>query len=151
VTDGFHGVSPFVVVTIALRKCGGKRQDFKRVLQICKGVVVDWDDLRVFLAVVRAESLSGAGKVLRLDPATVGRRIARLEQAMSVRLFVKSPQGYGLTEAASRLMSHAEAVETTLAAACLILNAALGVLGSHCPPLHLWRAVAAVGSQAAGS
>jgi len=36
-------------------------------------------------------------------------------------------------------------------AACLILNAALGVLGSHCPPLHLWRAVAAVGSQAAGS
>jgi len=35
--------------------------------------------------------------------------------------------------------------------ACLILNAALGVLGSHCPPLHLWRAVAAVGSQAAGS
>ena len=31
---------------------------------------MDWDDLRLFLAVARAESLSGAGKVLRLDPAT---------------------------------------------------------------------------------
>jgi len=98
-------------------------------LQICKGVVVDWDDLRVFLAVVRAESLSGAGKVLRLDPATVGRRIARLEQAMSVRLFVKSPQGYGLTEAASRLMSHAEAVETTLAAASEAVSGPDGLTG----------------------
>lgn len=78
---------------------------------------MDWDDLRVFLAVARSESLSGAGKVLRLDPATVGRRIARLERAMGARLFVKSPQGYGVTEAASRLLTHAELVEHTLGAA----------------------------------
>ncbi len=78
---------------------------------------MNWDDLRVFLAVARMESLSGAGQVLRLDPATVGRRIARLEQDFAVRLFVKSPQGYGLTEAASRLLTHAEAVERSLAAA----------------------------------
>ena len=32
----------------------------------------NWDDLRLFLAVAREHSLSGAGKVLRLDPATVG-------------------------------------------------------------------------------
>ncbi len=79
--------------------------------------MLDWDDLRVFLAVARSESLSGAGKVLRLDPATVGRRIARLERAMGARLFVKSPQGYGVTEAASRLLTHAELVEHTLGAA----------------------------------
>lgn len=78
---------------------------------------MNWDDLRVFLAVARMESLSGAGQVLRLDPATVGRRIARLEHDFAVRLFVKSPQGYGLTEAASRLLTHAEAVERSLAAA----------------------------------
>jgi hypothetical protein len=35
---------------------------------------------------------------LRLDPATVGRRIARLEEALGARLFTKSPQGYALTE-----------------------------------------------------
>ena len=40
-----------------------------------------WDDLKVFLAVARAETLSRAGQSLRMDPATVGRRIARLEAA----------------------------------------------------------------------
>ena len=49
--------------------------------------MADWDDLRMFLAVARAESLSGAGKGLRIDPATVGRRIARLEEALEARLF----------------------------------------------------------------
>lgn len=40
---------------------------------------MNWDDLKVFLAVARTESLSGAGRQLKIDPATVGRRIARLE------------------------------------------------------------------------
>lgn len=75
------------------------------------GPAMDWDDLRVFLAVARAESLSGAGKVLRVDPATVGRRIARLEEAMGGRLFAKGPQGYALTNEGARLLPHAERVE----------------------------------------
>jgi DNA-binding transcriptional LysR family regulator len=70
-----------------------------------------WDDLRIFLAVVRGESLSAAGRVLRMDPATVGRRVARLEQGLGAALFAKSPQGYGLTEAGARLVDHAEAAE----------------------------------------
>ena len=72
---------------------------------------MDWDDLRVFLAVSRSETLSGAGKRLMLDPATVGRRIARLEEGAGVLLFTKSPQGYGLTEEGARLVAHAEAAE----------------------------------------
>lgn len=72
---------------------------------------LDWDDLRVFLAVARGESLSAAGKVLKRDPATVGRRITRLEEAVGAALFLRTPQGYGLTEAGARLMSHAEEVE----------------------------------------
>lgn len=75
---------------------------------------MDWDDLRVFLAVARSESLSAAGKRLKIDPATVGRRIARLEDALAARLFVKSPQGYALTEAGARLVPHAEAAEVAL-------------------------------------
>lgn len=71
----------------------------------------DWDDLRLFLAVARAESLSAAGRKLRLDPATVGRRIARLEEALGSPLFGKSQQGYAITEAGQRLLAHAEAVE----------------------------------------
>ncbi|MGL4309577.1 MAG: LysR family transcriptional regulator [Paracoccaceae bacterium] len=72
---------------------------------------MDWDDLRLFLAVARAESLSGAGKVLRLDPATVGRRVARLEEALGARLFAKTPQGYALTEEGARILAHAERAE----------------------------------------
>ncbi|RUS59089.1 LysR family transcriptional regulator [Pseudorhodobacter sp. E13] len=78
---------------------------------------MDWDDLRIFLAVARAESLSGAGKSLRIDPATVGRRIARLEATLSARLFTKTPQGYALTADGQRLMDPALAAEAALAAA----------------------------------
>ncbi|MAZ23076.1 LysR family transcriptional regulator [Roseovarius sp.] len=71
----------------------------------------NWDDLRVFLAVARAESLSGAGRVLKMDPATVGRRIARLELDLGAPLFAKSPQGYALTLEGQRLLSHAARAE----------------------------------------
>ncbi|SDN87838.1 DNA-binding transcriptional regulator, LysR family [Lutimaribacter pacificus] len=76
-----------------------------------------WDDLRIFLAVARSESLSGAGKILRVDPATVGRRIARLEERMGAPLFAKSPQGYAMTDAGQRLLVHAERAEQALAGA----------------------------------
>lgn len=77
----------------------------------------DWDDLRVFLAVARAESLSGAGRALRLDPATVGRRIARLEAGLGVPLFLKSPQGYAMTEEGGRLFAQGMRAEQVLAEA----------------------------------
>jgi len=74
----------------------------------------NWDDLRLFLAVAREQSLSGAGKQLRLDPATLGRRVARLEKNLQAVLFVKSPQGYALTEAGSQLMERAETAEQAM-------------------------------------
>lgn len=93
-----------------------KGQFPKVVLQKCGYAMVEpkWDDLRIFLAVARTESLSRAGKTLRLDPATVGRRIARLEDALEATLFMKSPQGYALTPAGERLASRTEAVETAI-------------------------------------
>lgn len=76
----------------------------------------NWDDLRVFLAVARAEGLTPAARLLRMDPATVGRRIARLEAATGHPLFVKSATGYQLTEAGTRLVPHAEALESAVRA-----------------------------------
>lgn len=75
-----------------------------------------WDDMRVFLSVAREESLSGAGKRLNMDPATVGRRIARLERSMAATLFAKSPQGYTLTGAGERLLRHGEEAEQAMRA-----------------------------------
>lgn len=90
---------------------------------------MDWDDLRIFLAVARSESLSGAGKRLKIDAATVGRRIARLEEAMGARLFAKSPQGYALTEEGARLLPHAERAETALDGAREALTGPEGLSG----------------------
>ena len=90
---------------------------------------MDWDDLRVFLAVARAESLSGAGRGLKIDPATVGRRIARLEDAVGARLFVKGPQGYALTEEGLRLLSHAERAEAAMEGAAEALTGPEGLTG----------------------
>lgn len=74
----------------------------------------NWDDLKVFLAVAREESLSAAGRQLSVDPATVGRRVARLEAAYGMALFAKSPMGYALTDAGQRLMGHAVRMEQSL-------------------------------------
>jgi DNA-binding transcriptional LysR family regulator len=92
-----------------------KRQFVKRVLQKRKDKVeMNWDDLRIFLSVAREESLTGAAKALRLDAATVGRRVARLERDAESVLFVKSPQGYVLNSAGERLLAHAENMEQTM-------------------------------------
>lgn len=90
-----------------------------------------WDDLRIFLACARGESLSAAGRSLRMDPATVGRRIARLEEHLGRPLFAKSPQGYALTDAGTRLMPHAEAAEQALEAARDTLTGAPGSLSGQ--------------------
>ncbi len=90
---------------------------------------MDWDDLRVFLAVARSESLSGAGRRLKIDPATVGRRIARLEDAVGSRLFTKTPQGYSLTEEGTRLLTHAERAETAVDGASEALSGPEGLTG----------------------
>lgn len=90
---------------------------------------MDWDDLRIFLAVARGESLSAAGKRLKIDPATVGRRVARLEEATGARLFQKSPQGYALTEEGTRLLPHAEAAEAAFLGASEALSGPEGLTG----------------------
>src|SRR3712207_6387262 len=91
---------------LALQLSRPKGHHPKTVMQECK--VIDWDDMRVFLGVARARSLSGAAPGLRMDPATVGRRIARLEESLGAALFLKSPQGYALTDLGARLQARAE-------------------------------------------
>ena len=93
--------------------------------------MTNWDDLRVFLAVARSESLSGAGKLLRLDPATVGRRVAKLEEALAARLFARSPQGYVLTDEGQRMMGHAVRAEQAMAGALEELRGAAGSLSGQ--------------------
>ena len=91
----------------------------------------NWDDLRVFLAVARDETLSAAGKRLKIDPATVGRRISRMEERYGTPLFAKSPSGYALTDAGSRLMPHAEKMEQVISGLDEDLGQATGSLSGQ--------------------
>lgn len=64
---------------------------------------MNWDDLRAFLAVVENGGLAAAGRATGVNHATVQRRIGRLEAALGVRLFDRSPAGYILTAAGEEL------------------------------------------------
>ena len=75
--------------------------------------MLDWDDLRVFLAVHRTRSHAAAGRTLRVAATTVGRRLAGLEARVGAHLFSRTPEGLLPTAAATALGAdplHAEAV-----------------------------------------
>ena len=70
-----------------------------------------WDDLQVFLAVVRAGSLAGASRDLAVNHSTAWRRLAALEKAAGAVLFERSNAGYSLTEVGEAMLPHAERME----------------------------------------
>jgi DNA-binding transcriptional LysR family regulator len=73
--------------------------------------MLDWDDLRFFLAVARGGSLSAAARALGVAQPTVGRRIAAFEAQLGARLFVTTPGGTAMTRPAERLLQHAARME----------------------------------------
>jgi DNA-binding transcriptional LysR family regulator len=73
--------------------------------------VPSWDDVRIFLAIHRAGSLSAAAGPLALTQPTCGRRLAGLEAALGMRLFERTPEGLHLTAAGAALVQPAEAME----------------------------------------
>ena len=73
--------------------------------------MLNWDDLRFFLAIARHGSLTAAAKELRVAQSTVGRRLASLEESLGVRLLQRRPDGYTLTPAGEAVRSQAERVE----------------------------------------
>jgi DNA-binding transcriptional LysR family regulator len=95
---------------------------------------MNWDDLRYFLALVRNQSVSGAGRSLNVKHTTVARRIAALEEQLGSQLFDRTPSGYLLTQVGENLLPHAIAVEEK------IQNADREVFGMDqqlCGPLRL--------------
>lgn len=77
---------------------------------------LDWDDVRIFLDVARTGNLSSSARRLRIDHSTVSRRISQLEQALGVGVFERTRSGFKLNELGSRLLAHAEAVESAILA-----------------------------------
>ena len=77
-------------------------------------VMLDWNDLRYFLAVADGGSTLAAGRELRVSQTTVARRIAALEEALGLQIFEKRQAGYTLTPAGEELLDRARQVDTCL-------------------------------------
>lgn len=71
----------------------------------------DWNDIVHFLELARTGSLVRAGRNLKVDHSTVGRRIRELERKLNCTLFKRSKSGYALTEVGLRLIRYAEGME----------------------------------------
>jgi DNA-binding transcriptional LysR family regulator len=63
-----------------------------------------WDDVRIFLAVAEAGSISGAARQLRLGQPTISRRLAEMESRLGSRLFVRAVGGATLTATGERML-----------------------------------------------
>ena len=75
---------------------------------------LNWDDTRLFLALARQGTLSGAARELGIGLATVARRVERMEHALGLPLFLRHQNGYDLTDQGAALLPRAEAVERAL-------------------------------------
>ncbi|MCB9791317.1 MAG: LysR family transcriptional regulator [Alphaproteobacteria bacterium] len=82
-----------------------------------------WDDLRHFLAVVEAGTLTGAATTLGVNASTVWRRVGALEQDLGARLFDRLPEGYALTDAGEALLPRATQMQEE---ACALLREVAG-------------------------
>ncbi|HEX9791711.1 MAG TPA: LysR substrate-binding domain-containing protein [Kiloniellales bacterium] len=78
--------------------------------------MLDWNDLRLVLAVARARGAAGAAKALVVHPSTVFRRLGSLEDGLGVRLFERLPEGYVPTAAGDEACRVAERLEADVAA-----------------------------------
>lgn len=78
---------------------------------------MNWDDVRIFLAVARAGQILGAARRLGLNHATVSRRVAALEKSLGTKLFRRLTTGSELTGEGERFLSVAERIEADMIAA----------------------------------
>ncbi|HVI95989.1 MAG TPA: LysR family transcriptional regulator [Anaeromyxobacter sp.] len=73
--------------------------------------IPNWDDVRIFLAIQRAGSLSAAAGPLGIAQPTCGRRLAALEASIGARLFDRTPDGLRITADGAALLAAASAME----------------------------------------
>ena len=73
--------------------------------------MMDWDDVRSFLAIARARSLSGAARELDVRQSTMSRRLEALEMRAGARLLQRTPRGYELTPLGEAVLGNAERME----------------------------------------
>jgi DNA-binding transcriptional LysR family regulator len=110
---------------------------------------MDWDDVRVFLAVTREGSMRAAGRKLGLSQPTIARRLSAFEASLGgPALFDRLPEGLRLNAAGEQLIAAAESVEDAMltlerrrAAASPMLSGTVRVSTGECAAGFLARSL----------
>lgn len=101
--------------------------------------MVDWEDIRHFLAVAQSGTLSGAARKLKVDHATVSRRLAALEAALDVRLVDRLPRSCRLTALGMQVAERAMEMEAGAHGIARLVKAAhaplVGQVALSAPPV----------------
>ncbi len=99
---------------------------------------LDWDDVRLFLVLYRSRTMGEAAVALDVDPSTVSRRLAGLEETLDTVLFDRGREGLRPTKAAEDLFPTAELAEDGIAgfahAADGLEREVSGLVRLTCPP-----------------
>jgi len=73
--------------------------------------MLDWDDLKTFLAISRHGNLSAAARALKVSQTTMGRRLEHLHDRAGARLLERTPSGFNLTSSGARVVEHVVRME----------------------------------------
>ena len=101
-------------------------------------MALEWDQVRVFLAVFRGGSLAAGAARLGVDVSTVSRRVDRLEEELGLHLFDRTRDGTLATASAELVLPHAEEMELAMhrfaAAGSQVETEVEGVVRLSVPP-----------------
>ncbi|WP_338806765.1 LysR family transcriptional regulator [Pseudomonas chlororaphis] len=92
--------------------------------------MTDWQDLHHFIVVARLGSLTAAANALRVDHATVGRRVSSLEASLGLKLLERLPRSSRLTEAGVALAAIAQPMERLVDEVDRYARGAVGLSGT---------------------
>ncbi|MEW6644588.1 MAG: LysR family transcriptional regulator [Pseudomonadota bacterium] len=90
---------------------------------------LDWEDVRYFVALVRHGTLSATARALRVNHATVSRRLASLESVFGQPLFERRAEGFVLNEAGRAVLDETIVMEEAASAAFRRLEAGTATAG----------------------
>lgn len=73
--------------------------------------IKEWDDLRLFLAIVRGRHFQGAARIMKTNQTTVARRFRRMEESLGTKLLERFGQEFRLTPSGTEVFDRAIAIE----------------------------------------
>jgi DNA-binding transcriptional LysR family regulator len=79
------------------------------------GVSMNWDDLRLFVALAREKTLASASRSIGVDQTTVARRLRALEESLGAVLFERGEGRWQLTSVGRHALRRVERIEEDIA------------------------------------